>query len=71
MQAPPRDLLRDVCVVNLFFEASTRTYTSFAIAEQTGAGLGASFYYWYSVRIVGIVAPITTVSVHVGWGFSS
>ncbi len=31
---PPRDLLRDVCVVNLFFEASTRTYTSFAIAEQ-------------------------------------
>jgi aspartate carbamoyltransferase catalytic subunit len=33
--APPeRDLLRDVCVVNLFFEASTRTFTSFAIAEQ-------------------------------------
>ncbi len=31
---PPRDLLRGVCVVNLFFEASTRTYTSFAIAEQ-------------------------------------
>jgi len=31
---PPRDLLRDVCVVNLFFEASTRTYTSFALAEQ-------------------------------------
>jgi aspartate carbamoyltransferase catalytic subunit len=31
---PPRDLLRDVCVVNLFFEASTRTFTSFAIAEQ-------------------------------------
>jgi aspartate carbamoyltransferase catalytic subunit len=31
---PPRDLLRDVCVVNLFFEASTRTYVSFAIAEQ-------------------------------------
>ena len=30
---PERDLLRDVCVVNLFFEASTRTYTSFAIAE--------------------------------------
>ncbi|MGH7707125.1 MAG: aspartate carbamoyltransferase catalytic subunit [Vulcanimicrobiaceae bacterium] len=30
----PRDLLRDVCVVNLFFEPSTRTYTSFAIAEQ-------------------------------------
>ena len=29
-----RDLLRDVCVVNLFFEASTRTFTSFAIAEQ-------------------------------------
>lgn len=33
--APPkRDLLRDVVVVNLFFEASTRTFTSFAIAEQ-------------------------------------
>lgn len=31
---PPRDLLRDVCVVNLFFEASTRTFTSFAIAQQ-------------------------------------
>jgi aspartate carbamoyltransferase catalytic subunit len=31
---PTRDLLRDVCVVNLFFEASTRTYTSFAIAEE-------------------------------------
>ncbi|MBD5605194.1 MAG: aspartate carbamoyltransferase catalytic subunit [Candidatus Eremiobacteraeota bacterium] len=31
---PPRNLLRDVCVVNLFFEASTRTFTSFAIAEQ-------------------------------------
>jgi aspartate carbamoyltransferase catalytic subunit len=31
---PSRDLLRDVCVVNLFFEASTRTFTSFAIAEQ-------------------------------------
>ncbi len=29
-----RDLLRDVTVVNVFFEASTRTYTSFAIAEQ-------------------------------------
>jgi len=37
-------------------------------AAAAGAGLGASFYYWYSVRIVGIVAPITTVSVHVGWG---
>jgi aspartate carbamoyltransferase catalytic subunit len=33
--APPeRNLLRDICVVNLFFEASTRTFTSFAIAEQ-------------------------------------
>jgi aspartate carbamoyltransferase catalytic subunit len=31
---PPRDLLRNVIVVNLFFEASTRTFTSFAIAEQ-------------------------------------
>jgi aspartate carbamoyltransferase catalytic subunit len=31
---PPRDLLHDVCVVNLFFEASTRTYVSFTIAEQ-------------------------------------
>jgi len=29
-----RALLRDVSVVNLFFEASTRTYTSFAIAES-------------------------------------
>jgi aspartate carbamoyltransferase catalytic subunit len=28
-----RDLLRDVCVVNLFFEPSTRTYSSFAIAQ--------------------------------------
>jgi len=33
-EPPPRDLLRDVTVVNLFFEASTRTFTSFAIAEQ-------------------------------------
>ena len=33
-EPPSRDLLRDVCVVNLFFEASTRTFTSFAIAEQ-------------------------------------
>jgi aspartate carbamoyltransferase catalytic subunit len=33
-EPPPRTLLRDVCVVNLFFEASTRTYTSFAIAES-------------------------------------
>ncbi|GAC1309368.1 MAG: aspartate carbamoyltransferase catalytic subunit [Vulcanimicrobiaceae bacterium] len=33
-EPPPRDLLRNVCVVNLFFEASTRTFTSFAIAEQ-------------------------------------
>jgi aspartate carbamoyltransferase catalytic subunit len=33
-EPPPRDLLRDVCVVNLFFEPSTRTYTSFVIAEQ-------------------------------------
>ena len=31
---PARDLLRDVSVVNLFFEASTRTFTSFALAEQ-------------------------------------
>ncbi len=31
---PPRDRLRDVCVVNLFFEASTRTFVSFVIAEQ-------------------------------------
>ncbi len=39
---PPRDLLRDVCVVNLFFEASTRTYTSFAIAEtRVGADIVA------------------------------
>jgi len=33
-ELPERTLLRDVCVVNLFFEASTRTFTSFAIAEQ-------------------------------------
>ncbi len=34
-QSPPsRDLLRDVCVLNLFFEASTRTYTSFVLAQQ-------------------------------------
>ena len=32
---PPRaTCCRDVCVVNLFFEPSTRTYTSFVIAEQ-------------------------------------
>jgi aspartate carbamoyltransferase catalytic subunit len=31
---PARDLLHNVIVVNLFFEASTRTFTSFAIAEQ-------------------------------------
>ena len=31
---PARDLLRDVAVVNLFFEASTRTFTSFVLAEQ-------------------------------------
>jgi len=41
-EPPPRDLLRDVCVVNLFFEASTRTYTSFAIAElRVGADVVA------------------------------
>jgi aspartate carbamoyltransferase catalytic subunit len=33
-RSPPRELLRGVCVVNLFFEPSTRTYTSFSIAEQ-------------------------------------
>ncbi len=39
---PSRDLLRGVCVVNLFFEASTRTYTSFAIAEtRVGADVVA------------------------------
>jgi aspartate carbamoyltransferase catalytic subunit len=31
---PSRSLLHGVTVVNLFFEASTRTFTSFAIAEQ-------------------------------------
>ena len=31
---PPRDLLAGVPVLNLFFEASTRTATSFALAEQ-------------------------------------
>jgi aspartate carbamoyltransferase catalytic subunit len=41
-EPPGRDLLRDVCVVNLFFEASTRTYTSFAIAElRVGADVVA------------------------------
>jgi len=39
---PARDLLRDVTVVNLFFEPSTRTYTSFAIAEaRVGADVVA------------------------------
>ena len=32
--APPRDLLAGVPVLNLFFEASTRTATSFTLAEQ-------------------------------------
>jgi aspartate carbamoyltransferase catalytic subunit len=32
--APPRDLLAGVAVLNLFFEASTRTATSFTLAEQ-------------------------------------
>ncbi|HEY4439838.1 MAG TPA: aspartate carbamoyltransferase catalytic subunit [Candidatus Elarobacter sp.] len=31
---PPRDLLTGVPVLNLFFEASTRTATSFTLAEQ-------------------------------------
>jgi aspartate carbamoyltransferase catalytic subunit len=40
--APSRDLLRDVAVVNLFFEPSTRTYTSFALAElRVGADVVA------------------------------
>jgi aspartate carbamoyltransferase catalytic subunit len=39
---PARDLLRDVTVVNLFFEPSTRTYASFAIAEaRVGADVVA------------------------------
>jgi aspartate carbamoyltransferase catalytic subunit len=33
-QAPARDLLAGVPVLNLFFEASTRTATSFTLAEQ-------------------------------------
>ena len=33
-RAPGRDLLADVPVLNLFFEASTRTATSFTLAEQ-------------------------------------
>jgi aspartate carbamoyltransferase catalytic subunit len=33
-QLPPRDLLAGVPVLNLFFEASTRTATSFTLAEQ-------------------------------------
>jgi aspartate carbamoyltransferase catalytic subunit len=32
--APPRDLLTGVPVLNLFFESSTRTATSFTLAEQ-------------------------------------
>ena len=32
--APPRDLLAGVPVLNLFFESSTRTATSFTLAEQ-------------------------------------
>jgi aspartate carbamoyltransferase catalytic subunit len=37
-----RDLLRDVCVVNLFFEPSTRTYSSFVIAQaRVGADVVA------------------------------
>jgi len=31
---PPRDLCAGVPVLNLFFEASTRTATSFTLAEQ-------------------------------------
>jgi aspartate carbamoyltransferase catalytic subunit len=33
-KAPPRDLLAGVPVLNLFFESSTRTATSFTLAEQ-------------------------------------
>src|SRR5271165_3477699 len=33
-QKPPGELLRGTGVVNLFFEASTRTYASFTLAEQ-------------------------------------
>jgi aspartate carbamoyltransferase catalytic subunit len=33
-EAPPRDLLAGIPVLNLFFEASTRTATSFTLAEQ-------------------------------------
>jgi aspartate carbamoyltransferase catalytic subunit len=41
-RSPARDLLRNVIVVNLFFEPSTRTYTSFAIAEaRVGADVVA------------------------------
>jgi len=37
-----RELLRDVCVVNLFFEPSTRTYSSFVIAQaRVGADVVA------------------------------
>src|ERR1700692_4502864 len=39
---PGRDLWREVTVVNLFFEPSTRTYTSFSIAEaRVGADIVA------------------------------
>jgi aspartate carbamoyltransferase catalytic subunit len=33
-EPPPRDLLTDIPVLNLFFESSTRTATSFTLAEQ-------------------------------------
>jgi len=33
-ETPPRDLLTDIPVLNLFFESSTRTATSFTLAEQ-------------------------------------
>ncbi|MGH7728964.1 MAG: aspartate carbamoyltransferase catalytic subunit, partial [Vulcanimicrobiaceae bacterium] len=39
---PPRDLLAGVAIVNLFFEPSTRTYVSFALAEaRVGADVVA------------------------------
>ena len=41
-EPPSRELLHGVSVVNLFFEPSTRTYTSFAIAEaRVGADVVA------------------------------
>ena len=63
---PPRDLLAGVPVLNLFFEASTRTATSFSLAEQRvgadiisfapGASIGSegggkSWWHWLHRKV--------------------